>query len=157
LRSGFVTGGPPASASPESLRFLKERRGATQTVFVVTYTDDGGLDHLDIVGVRQQPDGGWAFSGGAGGSGGSPDRDQPWINLAGWWSEDHLCAGGQIAGAGSERVRHVRLTFQDGITVEDDTEHQVALFLVEQGVQRPVVASLLDAEGNVINTHSVLG
>lgn len=156
-RSGFVTGGPPSSAKPESVKFITERHGTNHVLFAVTYTDNAGLEHLDIAGVRQQPDGSWIDSGSAGGSGSSPDRDRPWINLAGWWTDELLCAGGEVSGRGSEHARRVRLTFEDGTNVEDEIEQRVALFLVEHAVQLPAVADLLAADGDVLNTHTVLG
>ena len=50
-----------------------------------------------VVAAEQDRNGAWVARGGAGGSGQGPERDEPWVNLAGWW-------GPKL----SRRSRHMR-------------------------------------------------
>jgi hypothetical protein len=154
-QSGVVTGGPLSSADPDSVRFLKERHGAQQVLYAVAYLDRDGRDHLEIIGVARQPDGTWTISGGAGGSGHSPGRDRPWVNLGGWWSSNLFCGGGEVTGPGAEQAHQVELVLGDDTTVNDDIEHNVVLFLVEHAVQFPGTANILAADGRLLASHSV--
>ena len=83
--------------------------------------------------VEPDPGGGWRVFGGAGGAGGTPRRSIPWISLGGGGWPDRFYAGGWIDHAGAQ-IAGVELWFANGITVRDDTEHDVTLFITDQRV-----------------------
>jgi hypothetical protein len=153
-QSVIVSGGPYASARPETIAFLKERRANRHRLYAVSYTDETGETHLDILGVAQQPDGSWSQRGGAGGSGDGPSRDQPWANLASWWGHEEgrpiFCAGGQVIGTGANLAAQMQLLFSDGATLADTVDDGLVLFVSESGMRPPATARILASNGTVI-------
>ena len=151
---GWARDGMPQPADPKTIVFRKERAGTTRRIFAVSYSDSAfGHPHFDIVGVNQQEDGSWSAGGGAGGSGGGPVRDKPWVNFAGWWGVDLFCAGGQVIGTGADQAQRVELSFVDGTTVGDSVDDGVVLFLIEHSVELPATAITLDVNGVQLSTQ----
>lgn len=153
MAGAWVRGGMPQPADPQTIVFRKERAGATRRIYAVSYSDNAGHLHFDIVGVNQHADGSWSAGGGAGGSGNGPVRNRPWINFGGWWGVDLFCAGGQITGAGADQAGRVELSFADMTTVEDTVDDAVVLFLIEQGVELPATARIFDLDGVLLATQ----
>jgi hypothetical protein len=83
-----------------------------------------------------------------------PRREDPWVNLAGWWGQGRFCAGGHVLSAPD--VTHVRLTTRDGTILEDDTKDSVVLFLAARTVEPPVTLELLDATQQVVASQIAL-
>lgn len=52
-----VSGGPPFSTDRKAVAFLKERSGARQRLYAVTYPHPQGPPYLGVVGVVQKDDG----------------------------------------------------------------------------------------------------
>jgi hypothetical protein len=48
---------------------------------------------------------------------------------------------------GSDQVRTVRLTFADGLVMEDAVENGIVLFFEPRGVTFPADAEILDTQG----------
>jgi hypothetical protein len=139
----------PAAVDAGSLAFVKERRTDRRALFAVTYKDADGLRHFDVIGAVRNDDGSWGQAGAAGGVG-EPQRQHPWANLGGWWSNELFCAGGRVIGDGAEQAARVRLTFSDGTTLDDEVEAHVVLFLVEHGVEQPARADIHGRDGEVL-------
>lgn len=159
IQSGIVRGGNAEQADLATVRFVKHRQSERRHLYFVTF--DGthprrGPEVLNfhyVYPVEPDPDGGWRVFGGAGGGGGDmPSRGVPWVNLAGGGWPDRLYAGGRIDDAGAE-VARVELRFVNGITLSDDTEQAVALFITDRSVALPATVALLDSAGDEIATH----
>jgi FtsX-like permease family len=161
IQSGIVTGGG-FQADPSTIRFVKHRESARRHLYFVTF--DGPIPQLGpdnrypwsyVFPVEPDPDDGWRVHGGAGGAGGAPKRPTPWVNLGGGGWPDQFHAGGRIDNAGLDITR-IELRFANGLTLDDDTDEKVALFITEQTAELPATVELLDQSGNGLESH-VLG
>ena len=81
-----------------------------------------------------------------------PPRSEPWLNLAGGSGGDHFYAGGRVDRAGIN-VDRVCLRFADGAYLDDDAEHDVALFLTDTAVQLPATVEIYDRVGMQVASH----
>jgi hypothetical protein len=157
-QSGTVRGGNAEQADLGTVRFVKHRESEARHLYFVTY--DGTHPRLGptVVSfhytypVEPDPDGGWRVLGGTGGAGEMPRRATPWVNLGGGGWPDAFYAGGRIDRAGFAIAR-VELRFANEITLCDDTEQDVALFITDQTVTLPGTVALLDAGGREIATQ----
>jgi hypothetical protein len=146
-----VSGDHPFVARHDSIRCLKERSLPGRRLFAVAFSDVAGRPYRWLAGVEEREDG-WAVMGGAGGGGHCPpQRDDPWVNLAGWWGPQGFFAGGDIYAADS--IAAVRLTTHDGVVLEDDAEAGVVLFLTGRAIEVPVRLELLDGDGRAVVTQ----
>jgi hypothetical protein len=68
------------------------------------------------------------------------------VNLAGGGWPSHFYAGGEIYRAGADTAK-VELRFANGVTLSDDADADVVLFITESAVQLPATAALLDPAG----------
>ena len=137
---------------------MKHRQAGDRHVFYVTCMADhlrlGLLEVRYAYPVEPAPDGGWRIVGGAGGAGSFSGRaTQPGVNLGGGGWPDHFYAGGEIYRAGAE-IAQVELRFANGVTLSDDADADVALFITEGSVQLPATAVLLDPAGNEIRSET---
>ena len=161
VRSAVVRGGNPFQADPSTARFLKHRESGHRWVYYVTFLASipqlGPEPHeFDYVfPVERDGAGEWRVVGGAGGAGGAPRRPKPWINLCGGGWPDAFYAGGRIEAAGVD-VARVELRFANGVTLEDDADSSVGLFITEESVQTPATAVLYDAAGDEVARHVAL-
>ena len=78
---------------------------------------------------------------------------QPGVNLGGGGWPDHFYAGGQIYRAGVD-IAQVELRFANGVTLSDDADSDVALFITERPVQLPATAVLLGPSGNEVRSQT---
>lgn len=148
----------PFQADPSTIRFVKHRESERRHLYFVTF--DGTIPQIGpdshpfsyIYPVERDLHGDWRVRGGAGGAGDQPRRATPWVNLAGGGWPDQFYAGGRIHNAGIDIAR-VELRFANGITLEDDTEAGVALFITDQPVEIPATLALLDRDGNDVSTR----
>ncbi len=154
----IVRGGLGFDADLDTLRFVKHREAGERHVFYVTFAADhprlGLLEMKWAFPVEPAPDGGWRTFGGAGGAGNLSGRaTRPGVNLGGGGWPDHFYAGGKIYRAGAD-VALVELRFVNGITLSDDADAGVALFITERSVRLPAKAVLLDRAGNEIRSET---
>jgi hypothetical protein len=158
IQSGIGRGNP-FQADSSTIRFVKHRESERRHLYFVTF--EGAIAQLGtdslypcsyVFPVERDPAGGWRVRGGAGGAGDEPQRSTPWVNLAGGGWPDQFYAGGRIHNAGIDIAR-VELRFANGLTLEDDTEADVALFIIDQPVELPATLVLLDRDGNDIATQ----
>lgn len=146
--------GRPFTADPATVRFLKERAIPGRRLFAVTFDDEEEQGWFWLVAAEQDQTGAWVASGGAGGSGHGPEqRDEPWVNLAGWWEQGRFYAGGQVHAAGADAAR-VRLRTANEVELEDDTEGAVVLFLTDRPAHTPVTMDIYDGEGQLLISHA---
>jgi hypothetical protein len=149
-------GGGPFSADPATVRLLKQRGIPGRRLFAVTFEDEQRRQRwFWLVAAEQDETGAWVASGGAGGSGQGPEREEPWVNLAGWWGQGRFYAGGQVVAA-SKDVARARLMTADGMELEDDTDCGVVLFLTDRPAHAPVTVDIYDREGQLLASHPAL-
>lgn len=148
-----LVGGAPFVADPDSVRFLKERGIPGRRLFAVAFDDERGERWFWLVGAEQDETGAWLARGGAGGSGLSPERVEPWVNLAGWWGLEGFYAGGEVKPAGAD-VARVRLRCANEVELEDDADGGVVLFLTDRAAQTPVTVEICDSNGNILGSYS---
>jgi hypothetical protein len=151
--------GNPFRAELSSVRFVKQRASQHRQVFFVTF--DGSLPQLGpelhrfgyVFALDRDQHGGWLVSGASGGAGGTPHRRQPWVNLGGGGWPDPFFAGGQIDRAGIDITR-LRLQFANGVVLDDNSDHNVALFITDDPVALPATVSLQDRSGTQVAMHA---
>ncbi len=103
-----------------------------------------------LVRTWEEPDGSWAASPIGGGGGRQPYRSRPWVNFTAEWNAQQFAAGGQVTGQGGEAGDLVRLTFADGIAIEDNVEDCVVLFFTSPDVAFPARVEIIDTAGDVL-------
>jgi len=144
-------GGSGHQAQSNSIRVLREKVEGGRALLAVEYLDTEGRFHSGVYGAVQTEAGTWAFSGGAGGAGeGEPARSQPWANLGGWGNRKFLCAGGRVHGDGVSRVRLVN---PEGLSIEDQVEHGIALLIGDMAFSDAYRVELLDASDRLLASH----
>lgn len=154
-RTETSTGG--FDARPETIQFGKARRAPHCQVHAVTFETQDGQRMRFTCCVRQDSQGEWQFTGGAGGAADhDPQRSHPWINLGGGGWPNQFYAGGHVLEHAGEVVR-VLLRAANGTVLEDSVEDGVALFLTDETVQLPLYAELVDAGGRIVSQHRALG
>lgn len=159
VETAIVSGGNAFDADIATVRCLKQRSSGRGRVYFVTF--DGSIPARGseihsfdyVVALDRDKDGGWRTIGAAGGARSLPPRPSPWINLAGGNGGGHFYAGGRVDNARIE-VCGVRLSFADGIALEDDVENGVALFITDGPVSMPAAAELYDSHGDRVARHS---
>jgi hypothetical protein len=153
-----VRAGNPFQADLSTVRFVKHRQSEHRHAYFVTFDgailQRGGETHGFgyVVALEHDPRGGWRLIGEAGGAGGVPTRSDPWVNLGGGGWPDRFYAGGRIDGAGVD-IGRVELRFADGLTLADDGEEDVALFITEEAVRMPATVVLYDRAGDEAASH----
>jgi hypothetical protein len=158
-RAGVVRGGELHRAELDSVRFVKHRESSRRRVDFVTFHGTiqmhGPREHefVYFYALEHEREGGWRMVGSAGGGGSSPVRGRPWVNLAGGYGGDLFYAGGQIERAGAD-IDRVQIRFADGRHIEDDAEHDVALFITDDAVLMPSTVVLLDSRGAEVAKHA---
>jgi hypothetical protein len=111
-----ISRGHPFSAERNSICCRKERAIADRRLYAVSFESSQPYpaEWLWLV-AGERHDDGWVAVGGAGGAGPAPQRDRPWVNLAGWWGEGRFYARGEVL-SGPE-VAGVRAISADGIVM----------------------------------------
>lgn len=146
--------GWPDRADLSTVRFLKLRSDGPRQLHAIAYEDESGKQCGYLIGVIEEGDRDWRVCGMAGGGGDSPERDEPWVNMAAWWSHDELWAGGWVTGAGHDEARAVRLRFNDDTVVEDRVDGEdLVLFLSTGSLALPATVEILDGHGHLLASH----
>ena len=143
----------PWSANIHTLELLKEREVLGRRLFVVSFEAEHvrhGLLPMTILVRAERARGTWRARkmSGVGGTGGG--TSEPRVQLGGSWGRHGFCGGGRVHAARGE-VARVRLSFDNGVVLEDETDAGWVLFLTDRPVERPqATVELLDARGDVI-------
>ena len=147
-----AAGGGEAERS--TVRFIKSLRAGATELHAVEFATTEGARRRYVVGVTQDPQGNWRLTGAAGGGGIDPPRDRPWVNLGAWGSPSHgFDGGGKVVGVGHEAATRVRLTFKNGVQLEDDVGAGHVLFHSEGAAQLPAQVDVFDARGQVLSGY----
>jgi hypothetical protein len=154
----FRAGG--IGADPASVVFLKERGTSNRRLYAVNFDDHQGQPwHWLVAAEQDEHTGSWTARRVAGG-GGSWGQHDPWhaseprLNFCGAWGGEGLIktgfhGGGEVHRAGAD-VARVRLTFANGVALEDDAEADLSLCLTDQRVEMPVTIEFFDSAGNLL-------
>src|SRR3984893_778053 len=148
-----ISRGGGHDADPDTMRFVKQRGIPGHELHAVAFADRDGRNYRFLVGVVRDASG-WEVKGIAGGGGGDPPRDQPWINFCGWGWPRSFRGGGWVIGNGSRAAARVRLHFRRGPMLEDTVDDGVALLIADARVDVPATAEILDAKGSLLTSHS---
>ena len=148
-----ISRGGGHDADPDTMRFVKQRGIPGHELHAVAFADRDGRNYRFLVGVVRDASG-WEVKGLAGGGGGDPPRDQPWINFCGWGWPRSFRGGGWVIGNGSRAAARVRLHFRRGPMLEDTVDDGVALLIADARVDVPATAEILDAKGSLLTSHS---
>jgi hypothetical protein len=139
-------------ADPATVDFRKSRAFAgCQLHSVDCATRLGSATWL--VRTWQEPDGSWTAAPIGGGGAEGPQRSRPWVNFAAQWNAAQFAAGGQVAGAGAQQARRVRLVFADGTELADSVDNGVVLFFTAPGVAFPAQVTIHGAAGEVLASY----
>jgi hypothetical protein len=145
-----VSGG--ADADPNSIRFLKSIESGNVEIHAVEFATIGGEPRTSVIGITH--DGGtWHVTGASGGGGSDPPRDGPWLNLGAWGWPHAFSGGGKVIGAGREAAALVRLTFANGVQLEDLIRDSYALFATESPVELPAKVDIVNSRNDVLSSH----
>ncbi len=151
--ASFGVSGNPFTADRTTIQFVKERSIHGRRLYAVTFDDEQHESWFWLIAAERDPTGNWTAVDVAGGSGQSPQRSQPWLDLCGSWGQGRLYAGGEICTAGAS-VGVVRLTLADGTQLTDDAQADVALFLSDQVAAEPATVDIYDTNGHLLATHA---
>jgi hypothetical protein len=144
--------GNPFAADLTTVQFIKERWIPGRWLYALSFEDLNGHTWFWLAAAEPDEAGQWTGFGVAGGSGQSPPRSSPWLNLAGCWGRDQFYAGGRVEAAGAH-VGQVRLTLGDGAVLTDDALAGVALFLARHP-DEPAFVDLYAIDGRHLSRHS---
>jgi hypothetical protein len=140
----------PAPPVLERMEIVRHRDIPGRQIHALTYRDVAGDRWSWIVRLIQDDEGSWRVCGGGGGIGNGPERDGPWINLAGCWGEHGLAIGGWVADPGAMRAASARLRTGDEVQA-DDVEHGVVLFVTSERVAASAaIVELLAPDGSIL-------
>jgi hypothetical protein len=158
-------------AGAATIRFLKACSRQYHQLHAVTFENELGQTRTCLCFLGQQESGLWQvitilFNG--------PenvlteqeqDTSRPWVRISGGIGKVPLPArypfrpwglwgGCEVIDHGFD-VTRVRLVSSDGLVFEDQVEHGLVMFLVEQSVQRPVEAQLYNRSGMLVGMQTV--
>jgi hypothetical protein len=167
-REQVMIEGPPFTVDRDTVRFLKEREILGRHLFAVSFEATtnpvlGGRRHElgQVIVALQTEAGRWQARRACGLAGSTPPPfDRPYVALGVQWNRDEGLYGSARVYRGDAHVTSVRLRFPDGARAEADSEHDIALFLVEHphgeppatAPSMPETIELLD-DGRVIATQ----
>ena len=154
-----IGGGEDWGADPATITFQRTRVLPTCQMHSVAYTLGGGgpmagTPMEEVIRTWQQPDGSWVVAPVGGGSSPGPYRPSPWINFTAGLGPGGFSAGGRVEGIGSDRAHTVRLTFADGLVMEDAVEHGIVLFFEPSGVTFPASVEIVDDSGRSLAAYT---
>ncbi len=139
-----------------AIRFIRERSLPDQQVhFVIIEKKDGQQEYWFCC-MRRDSLNHWEFAGG-----GEVYKKEEilensflMLNLASIRQKNGFWAGASFLNSrfGVERVR---LSFREGIVLEDTVQSDVVLFITDEAVTRPVQAEFYDRTGNRISIQSL--
>ena len=145
-------------ADPATIEFAKTKVFPVCELHQVNFTNQEGRSMGLLVKTWQDDDGTltvWPVGGGEGGN--RLRRNRPWVNFAAGFGADGFVGGGWVIGDGSEQASSVRLTFANGVTIEDTVDHGVVLFFEALRLETPAIVEILDGNGLALVTYEEFG
>jgi hypothetical protein len=139
-------------AESGSVRIAKSRAFKGSELHAVLFVADSHLWRM-VIGTVPDETGGWKVHPVGGGSGGSPRRERPWVNLTAQFGPCFR-GGGEVIGQDADRARLVRMRFANGTTLEDSVEDGVVLFEADHAVSFPAEVQVLDATGELLASYA---
>jgi hypothetical protein len=147
----------PWRANLDSVEFLKEREILGRRLFAVGFQADHnrfGRLQMTMLVRAERLGRGWVARGVSGGGGRTPNWADPRVNLGGSWGKHGFCGGGKVHAAGAD-VARVRLRFDNGVELEDDTSGGWVIFYTDQPVERPTATvEMVDPAGEVVASYA---
>jgi hypothetical protein len=144
-------------ADPATVQFRRTRAFPSCQLHSVTFGARDGSPCSFILRTWQDAGGTWAVGPIGGGGGPGPHRSSPWVNFAAQLGADSFAGGGEVIGDGAERAHRVRLTFADGIAVEDTVENGVVLFFTSPGGSCPARVEIFSDPGEALASYDEFG
>lgn len=144
-------------ADRATIEFVKTNMFPSCQLHWVSFVDWAGRSMNLLVRTWRGDDGVWSVSPCGGGAGDHPRRSRPWVNFVAGFGPDTLVGGGSVVGDGAERAHLVRLTFSNGIVIEDTTEGGVILYFEPRRVVTPAEADILVADGTSLVRYAEFG
>lgn len=153
--SSVRRGGP--AADPSTIAFQRTRSLPTCQMHQVGFTNHMGIVETLVIRTWKEADGSVVVAPVGGGAPGPSRRTKPWVNFTAGFGADGFTAGGDVVGRGSDQAHTVRLTFADGLVLEDTADetagNRVVLFFEPRGVAFPADVEILDARGQVLAAY----
>ena len=154
VQAGLRSDGGGPGAVRETVRILKSRPFAAGELHAVAFETREGSSRTWVVRTFSQAAGCYEVLPIGGGGGGTPHREQPWVNVATQWGSSYFRAGGEVTGDGAGAARLVRMRFANAVVLEDDTEGDWVLFEAMQGVKFPADVEIFDTAGDLLSSYS---
>ncbi len=155
-RTGWTSsvryGGGPG-ADPATIEFVKSKSFPTCQLHEVDYINHKGWAMHVLIKTWQEEEGTWKVHPCGGGAGPHPHRSQPWVNFTAGFGPKGFMGGGHVVGDGIENARSVRLTFANGIEIEDTVDNGVVLFFEPHRVVAPAEVAVIDGNGGALVTY----
>ena len=159
-RSGWSSsirhGGGPG-ADPATIELVKTRSFPICELHSVSFVNHRGWTMHDLIKTWQEPEGAWRVHVLGGGAGPDPHRTRPWVNFCAGFGSQDFSGGGRVAGDGAEKAASVRLSFVDGIVLEDTVDNGVVLFFEPRAVVAPANVEVIDEGGATLASYVELG
>ena len=111
----------------------------------------------DLIKTWQEPEGAWRVHVLGGGAGPDPHRTRPWVNFCAGFGPQDFSGGGHVVGDGAEKAASVRLSFANGIVIEDTVDNGVVLFFEPRAVVAPANVSVIDGNGATLASYVEFG
>jgi hypothetical protein len=79
------------------------------------------------------------------------------VNFCAGFGAQDFSGGGHVVGDGAEKAASVRLSFADGIVIEDTVDNGVVLFFEPRAVVAPANVSVIDGNGATLASYVEFG
>jgi hypothetical protein len=156
-RAETQAGAAPWRADLGSVQFLKEREVLGRRLYAVGFQAEHnrfGRLQMTMLVRAERLGRTWVARGVGGGGGSTPAWTEPRVSLGGSWGRHGFCGGGKVHPAGADIAR-IRLRFENGVELDDDTEHGWVIFYTDRPVERPsATVELLDPDGAVVSSFA---
>lgn len=139
---------------PGSLTFLKEGGNDHVRVLAATYTLTDGAAKRALVSCERLDDSAWVVTRLGAGSVPSGPLEPGRVDLSGGGFPHRFSGGGWIVGTHPEPIAAVRLTFANGVVVEDEAAGNIVLFVAAADAIPPAVVETLASDGSVIDRRT---
>ena len=154
--SSIRQGGGPG-ADPATIEFVKTRSFPSCELHSVSFVNHRGWTMHDLIKTWQEPGGARRVHVLGGGAGPHPHRTRPWVNFCAGFGPQDFSGGGHVVGDGAQTAASVRLSFADGIVIEDTVDNGVVLFFEPRAVVAPANVSVIGGDGATLASYVEFG